>query len=208
MLEDGQPTETTTQQKPVDAPAEDQSYKARYDGLNKTYQTHRSQWESEKVAKDGLIADFTAKQKDWESKNAEFQKLITSKDAAFAALEKDRAEADTRAATLIKRVQRQDLFMAKYPDLAGFDAEGLLRTDLEGEELDGYLSKMQGRLGTLRKDALDDVMSGATPSTAPGTRDDGKLDKETMFKQLNDAIEKNDMAAYNNLLPQWLKLSN
>jgi chromosome segregation ATPase len=206
-MDEGQTGTPAQPTQPADAP-QDQSYEARYNGLNRTYQEHRQKWDGEKTQLNGVIADLTGKSKDWETKFAEVDKARATLAEQIEALNKAKTDADSKAATLEKRLSRQDLFMSKHPNLAGYEKEGLLRTDLEGADLDAYLDKMEAKLGAVQKAALDEVMEGATPNAAPGTREDGKLDMETLGKQIDEALDKGDMATYEALLPKWIELSD
>ena len=196
---EGTPAQPTT---PAAAPVD---WEARYNGLNKTYQEHRSGWTAKEQQLQALVTDLTGQTKNHEAKISEYEKAKGDWETTVKDMTGKLDSVTQKAATLEKQNGRTTLFMSKYPDLAQFETKGLLRQDLEGEALDKYLTTYSEEIGAIRKNALTDKLAGATPSGSPGVRQDGKMDVETLAKQMDEALNKADFKAYESLMPQWIE---
>lgn len=82
---------------------------------------------------------------------------------------------------------------AKFNLLAEFD-EGLLRTDLSGDDFTAYLEKMSGKLKSERQDAQAKTLQGAVPPSG-GAREPA-LTKAQVMMEISAALQNNDQVAY------------
>lgn len=114
----------------------------------------------------------------------------------------------------LKAANARHLFiMEKYPQLASFEASGLLPTATTNEELAGKLEAFSAAIGTMVKQNVDQKLSGSSPASPPGNSNGGAptdaiatlSDDDLYFKLMAKDVATSP--EYEKLLAEWGKRS-
>jgi len=152
--------------------------KDRYVGLQKTFQD----------AQDVI--------KTLEPKVKEFETNYSNLEEKFKAKETEVQERDQEIGKLKPKLARANIIFKEFPQLASFEADGLL-PDAPEDKLPEIFKKFSEKLGSIKTAAGKEFLAGGG-STTPEEKLDPKLQtSQTHLKLANEAMAKNDMATYN-----------
>lgn len=145
----------------------------------KSYKGLQSSYQKLKAATDTTVAELQRQLGESQS-TIETQKLEIASLNEKLASEGQRAEAVTKERDAIKQeaeatkanLTRAKLVMDKYPQLAGFEARGLLPTAESEEALTAVLEEFANVMNAKASSELQQRLSGAVPPQPPGTPQD------------------------------------
>ncbi len=89
----------------------------------------------------------------------QFKNLVSERDARISELESKVSKATAAQ-------ERQKMIADNYPDLLSYEAKGLLRTDIEGEDLTRYLDNFRTTLQGKVETEITQRVAGATPPSS------------------------------------------
>ena len=153
----------------------DEDWEKRFKGLQPIHQT---------LVEDNknLVVKVALDKKDWDTKEAEFGVKITGLEGDLKkatessdGLTKSNAELAKTVETLNTQAERSKMIMSDYPDLSVLEAQGLIRQDIEGDELTKALESMRSLMVATGKDAVKDLSVGASDANlTTGNRSQAK----------------------------------
>jgi regulator of replication initiation timing len=124
----------------------------RYIGLQRTLQETK---DAQKALSDSLTSTQTELQA-LKLEKDNLQVKVTETEALFS-------EKDMKIDELTRKTHRSDLIFKDYPELAPFEAEGLLPEVEDDVKLPEVFGKFREKLGTLQAKAKTDHVVGGTP---------------------------------------------
>jgi hypothetical protein len=140
----------------------DQNWEKRFKGLQPKHQ---------KLVEDhsGLQSQYALDKRAWDTEKVEIgvQVDTLSSDLAKAneqmeSLQKSNKELQGTVDSLEVKLERNALIMSEYPDLAVLEAKGLIRQDIEGDELTKALDDMRSLMVAKGESNLKDLGTGAS----------------------------------------------
>lgn len=200
---DGEPKNSATPEPKTPAPAKATDWEGAYSGLQKTLARKQKSLDELQEKYDQLQEAHEALK--LEHRNASgsvqsYEAKLLAKDTEIAKLTGELQGAQS----LQKRTQ---LIAKDYPDLLQFEADGLLPTGSNEEELKSKLDKFKETLGKLSGQQVAEKIKGAGPSQHSATQvelnEDQIYDRLAALAGTTDPILK---AEYDKLLEQWHKL--
>jgi len=170
--------------------------KERYTGLQQTFQAEQ---ESHKKTKETLT-NLTSSDMDLKQK---FSNLENEKSTLQSKLDEDTATIET----LTRDKKRATVIMEKFPELASFEAKGLLPEGGE-DELETLFSAFSDQLGAIRTKAEQDFGTGGgktTPSSKDGQQPPSSSGSKTYLSLANSELAKGNVEGYNDNYDKYLK---
>jgi len=169
--------------------------KAVYTGLQ---QTHEKETLAHKATKGELLTAQTQ----IKSLTDQFAALETGSKAILEA--KTSLDEQLQAAT--RKLARNQLVMGKYPNLAQWEADGLL-PDLPEDKLEVALKAISEKLATTNAQIRQTAVAGASAldSSANAT---AEVTATSLLKEANAAMLKGDQKGYNEKFEAYLKAKN
>jgi hypothetical protein len=167
--------------------------KDRYVGLQKTYQTEQ---EARKKADEDLgllktqVVGFETDKSTLSGEVEQLKTTVTEKDSEITALQ--------------KKQQRASLIFSQFPELASFEADGLLPDAKDEEGLTTKFKAFSEKLGTMKQQGAKEFASGGGTSTPSSKGDAGKGTADTFLKLANEAVLKGDIDTYNENFDKYL----
>ena len=177
-----------------------QEWEASYKGLQGAYQKL-------KESTDKSIAELTLKLQEANQRFEETDQGVKSKDTQMSVLQQQIVNLTKQVETLSSeketvqaQASRGKLVMTEFPELAPWEAQGLLPQAPTEEELRGALSKFRDTLSGQVGAGVKRTMSGATPpgtgKTSPSTSPTPGGDVESeeyVWKMMVDAAGRNEV---------------
>jgi len=157
-------------------------------GLKSTYAVEKQEWTEEK-AKLGLQVDEL---------ELELKRLSEASDG----LTKSNEELQKTVDSLETKAERTALIMSEFPDLAVLEAKGLIKENLEGDELTKALNEMRSLMTKQGEAAVQSLTAGATGS------EDLSSGQRGQAQDLGDIKEQLMIAQRNRDFPEVERLSN
>ncbi|MCK5307593.1 MAG: hypothetical protein KAJ73_03190 [Zetaproteobacteria bacterium] len=153
----------------------DENWEKRFKGLQPIHQTLVE-------SNQNLVVQVALDKKDRDTKEAEFDVKITGLEGdlktateSSEGLTKSNTELEKTIESLNTQAERNKMIMSDYPDLAVLEAQGLIRKDLEGDELTTALDSMRSLMVAKGKDAISDLSIGSSDADlTTGNRSQGK----------------------------------
>ncbi len=172
----------------------------RFTGLQKVYQTEKDAHTLLQTEHAKLTTQFQTAFTEAET----FKNGLAERDQKLAQLTADHTKATTG-------LERARLIMSKYPELAPFEANGLLPTPGEGKTLEDVLGAFKTSLDDVAKKANANFAAGASLDPA-GTSNLGGSSAQnatvaTLQAKANEAAITGKSDEYNNYMDQILKLT-
>ena len=194
----GEPTGTAGNLPDPDAKAKADAaeWQRRFAGLQSKYQQEQGKW----VEASAKLLDYDTQLR---AVTGELEALKTTNNT-FAE-EKDTFQ--TELETTKGELERLRIITKEFPHLVpllGEKEEDDVLPDGSGDELRAKLKTLSGRLDTLKKGAVTESVSGASPSNPPPSIKGG----ESLLKQAIDAMRKGDAAEYDKLYTQYVNQSS
>jgi len=160
----------------------------KYQTLQETYKAEKSAWEKQRLEQLGRIGELEGN-----VKSAHEAVDGLTKDLEGAVTGQTNLEAEIEKLT--KQIERHNLIMSEYPDLAILEGKGLLPADKSGDELKAALLEMRTIMGANAQAALANLSAGATgdDENITGRRSQG-TDLQSIQEQLMTANKAGDAA--------------
>lgn len=199
--------EVIEEEEPVTEPSSPQqeNYEARFKGLQKTFDRKQKELAKVQAQLDEMLEQSeTAKQSERE-KQIQLDALKKAQDDAKAELDRLTGELATQEA----RNARANLIMSDYPDLAKFEASGLLPPAETEEEMNEKFLAFREALKSTVAANVEQKMVGTSPTDAGSTSTKPVRTKEqiyTRLTQLAGARSDKDRHEYDSLLAEWDEL--
>lgn len=173
--------------------APDQNWEKRFKGLQPK---HQDLTEAHK----GLQAQYTLDKQNWDAEKATATAKVTALEADLAAAQEEleslksgNEELQSTVGSLETKLERNALIMSEYPDLSVLEAKGLIRDDLEGDELTTALNELRSLMVKQGEQALQDLNAGSTGDDRQSSGGRGqKMDLGSINQKLMDAQKSGD----------------
>ena len=188
-----------------------QDYKVKYEQLQATY---AKDLEKAEERRQGLQSTYTKEQdahkmtkQSVEELKKQMSVIAQEKDTIFSnlsQLEKDKMEKDKEIETLRRKDVRAKLIFGKYPQLATFEADGLLPETTE-DKLDEVFGNFLTKLGSIQDKSKQDFGKGGT-GNPPLSKDKEPDTKSVLAAKMRDAVLAGNFKEYNALFNQSLEL--
>jgi hypothetical protein len=176
-----------------------------YKGLQATHQTAVEAARARDAAAQQQLSQLQAQVSGLETVRTE---LKTQLDAATTNLQTTTASAQevqaARDAALAAEA-RTRMLLLEFPDLAGFEAKGLLLKTGSEEELRTSFTEFRGALNQVSAAGAQNAVGGATPP-APGTTPAGQKSADELYDDAMKASSEGNMDEYNRLMDLIRKL--
>lgn len=151
-------------------------WEARFKGQQRAYNELKAQFDTLKAERDSLakqLSEAQEKLKAIEEKAAKAKGEASELSASKSALEEKIAKLEEQLGQLKAerektdaQLERMRLVINEYPDLAPYEAKGLLRSDLADDKLKEYLDEFRSLVVAQAQQAATSFASGATPPPA------------------------------------------
>jgi hypothetical protein len=199
------PEDTQNDQPASPDPTGNATWENRFKGLQTAHNKARDEWTASTAGLQATVATMTSELLETRQRVDAFAKTAEQLKAERDKLAQERDEAKTAAATAAKASDRAQRLM-RYPNLLGFESDGLLRTDLEGDALDQYLKGFSVKIGSVGEKAIDSELVGVVPGGVSARATDPQS-KEALEQQLSSLLQKasmsNDPADWNAYYESW-----
>lgn len=179
----------------------DQDWEARFLGLQKTMNKKETEWGAVRSKSEKTIASMTQELRDAQERLKALEEGTSKWEQEKSTLTADLEKFRTESANSAKKLSRWEV-LSKNPALLEHEQQGLLRTDLEGNDFEQYTAKYIEMIGQTSKKVADSKSIGAT--AGGGASKPGPAGLSELKSQLNDAMSKGDMATYDGLYEQIL----
>lgn len=190
---------------PTTPDSQDIDWKKRYTGLSTTYQKLQDRFNALTAENEELLGareELTQYQK---TAQTELEKVRAELDA----LGKEKDSLTQQLTAQEAKEQRTQIILADYPDLAAFEARGLLPTADTPEAIKEKLSAFREALGASVDTTLQQKVKGAGASVV-GTTAPSPRSKEAIYAELvrlAGSRNADDRTKYEALLEEWDELS-
>ena len=172
-------------------------WESRYKGLDKKYQTDREAWNSKANLLVNAMSEIEGFKQAVAAKEKEAITYKTQFEQTTAELQKAQAET-AKFQSQLSRVQK---IAQVNPTLLALDAKGLLRQDLQGEQLDAYLKDFVDTLSDAGTGNIKQYLAGA--STPPPTKDAGN-DPDALLAQMDKLLSAGKFAEWEALNEKYI----
>jgi hypothetical protein len=163
--------------------------KDRFVGLQQTFQTTQTN-----------LSELQGKTADYEKKISKLEEDLGSKGTELD-------EKDVELETLRRGQKRASIIFTKFPELASFEAEGLL-PEAEDDVLETTFDAFAKKLGAVKDSAAAAFASGGTPPTPPKKEEPKTQTAKTHLAAANEALVKGDFTKYNEFYDKYLDSLN
>lgn len=168
-------TQTDKTDKSTTDKSSDTDWEKRFKGLQPIHQTLVE-------SNQNLVVQVAVDKKAQDTKEAEFDVKIGTLEGDLKkatetsdGLTKSNVELEKTIESLNTQAERNKMIMSDYPDLAVLEAQGLIRKDIEGDELTSALDSMRSLMVAKGKDAVKDLSIGSSDADlTTGNRSQGK----------------------------------
>jgi len=183
-----QQADTQSQGSTTDWEARFKGLQPKYQQLKQAYETDKQAWEGERLKLMGQIAELETGLKSAQSD----LEVLQEENKTW---ETEKADLQSQLDGMMKRIERTNLIMSEFPDLARFEAKGLIPQDKEGDELVAALTEMRTLITGSAEDVLKTLSAGSTGDSdhRTGSRAQGD-DIVSIQNKLMDANLKGDAA--------------
>lgn len=154
-------------------------WEKRYKGLQKTFDALTNKFNKLQEQYDQLVAE-----------SEELRQKTKGHEAEKTALSNSLHQKETENDTLSKQIaahalerERTKLIMTEYPDLAQFEAKGLLPSAETVEALKPLLDEFRGTIKGMVGDNVNQKLKGSTPQGG-GNHQPPARDKETVYNEM------------------------
>ena len=180
-------------------------WEERFKGLQRTLNTKETTWLTAQQATESTIAKLTAESHDSQTIQIGLNVQLKELQGQIQGLTTDRETLSKDAATSKTQLDRMKA-IAAYPTLFDAESKGLLRTDLTGDDFTKFLGEFNAHQSNVASQSRSNFNMGSVPP-AGSTRTAPNATKDALMVQLNDAMRKGDMAAYDAVYSQLLGVS-
>lgn len=160
-------------------------WKSRFDGANRKI----NELVGAGRGKESTLAQYAEKLSTAEGTAKEIEMKLQALEGEYKGTLSKLQEAELKAATLDKSIQRMNLVSAEFPHLAQYQAKGLLRGDIDDPEaFKTYLNEFDSTIRGAQKAAVNSQLAGVLPSTGPQKGDDAP-DREILWAKMDALIK-------------------
>jgi chromosome segregation ATPase len=163
--------------------------KDRFVGLQQTFQTAQQ-----------TLTELQSKVTGYETKISKLEETLGTKGTELGAK-------DVELGTLRRDQARAKLIFSKFPELASFEADGLL-PQAEESEMEAIFTAFSSKLGAVKNDAAAAFAGGGTGPTPPKREEAKAQTAKTHLGLANDALAKGDFTTYNQEYDKYLEALN
>lgn len=179
-------------------------WEKRYKGLQRTYDAQVAKFASLQEQYDQLVAEVEGERQKSKGHETEKQTLATSVQQLTA----ERDDLNKKLATHVFTQDRMKMILSEFPDLAQFEAKGLLPTADTLENLKPLLEAFRETMGGMVGDDVRKKLLGSSPAGGSSSSNNGagKRSKEEIYArlvQLAGSNKSEDRLEYQNLLKEW-----
>lgn len=182
-------------------PSQGEDWEKRYKGLSATYTKLQAQFQKLTEDHEKLLGTREELEVNAKSVKAEIEKMKSDLDALTAEKEKLTQQLTTQEAKEV----RTKLILSEYPDLAAFEAKGLLPAGATPEETKQLLDNFREALGSSVDQTLQKKVQGSG-ATAVGPTVAPKRSKEQIYAELTrlaGSRNPEDRVKYEALIVEW-----
>ena len=184
----------------------DTNWEDRFKGLQRTYAKAQKKLETLEEEKDDLLEETETSKQSALEKEAKLKELQDAQDKAQADLDRLTGELTTQEA----KNKRANLILADFPDLARFEADGLLPTADTDEELIEKFTKFRDTLKSSISSGVEQQIVGASPADAGSTATTPVRTKQEIYARLTALAGRRTPeqdAEYTTLMDEWDELN-
>jgi chromosome segregation ATPase len=181
-------------------------YEKRYKGLQRTYETLQAKMNKLQEQYDQLVAEAEGLRQSIRTHEGEKATLSTN----LKTLETERDNLNKQISTHSLQQERMKLILREYPDLANFEAQGLLPNADTLEDLKPKLDTFRSTLTGMVGDNVRNKLSGSVPSVGSNNGGNVVRSKETVYAELErlaGSRTTEDRNKYAALLKEWDELN-
>lgn len=177
-------------------------WEARYKGLQRTFDRLTKDFETLKGKYDQLVGETETVRQDHRKTSDDYTTLKT----AFQALETTNKQLEGDLTANRVQVERTKTIMAEFPDLAPFEAQGLLPSAATLDELKTKLESFRKAIGETTGKAALKQLQGFTPPSSANINPPAGPSKESIFAELTRLSGRRspaEQARYDELIALW-----
>lgn len=197
------PDTTVEQQKPPSTTGtQTEDWERRFKGLQLSYDKLQKKYEESQTK----VLELSAEIEETRASSKTHESERKSRDEKIQTLEAQVAESTKRISTHELERARMRLIMADYPELATFEAQGLLPQAENEEGLKTILENFRTTLVKSVDGNLKDKLKGAQPPLVSATETKQRRSAEEIYAKLVQLAGKNDTKSreeYNALQKEW-----
>lgn len=193
-------TETPTQ-------PDETNWEDRFKGLQRTFDRRQKEYTKLQEQYDAILEQVETAKQDDRAKQTELEILQKAMEESKTKLDKLTGELTAQEA----RSKRATLIMSQFPDLAKFEASGLLPAAETEEDLIEKLGNFREALKTTVETNVQQKIVGASPDDTGSTSTVPVLSASEIYSRLTALAGRRDQASrdeYQQLLEQWDRLQN
>jgi len=161
-------------------------------GLQQTYQKEQDAHTEAKTKLEQLRSELTT----LTGEKGSFQDTLSK-------LETEKTGQEIELETLRRKDKRASLIMGKFPELATFEADGLL-PEAEEDKLEETFSNFLTKLGVIKDKGKEDFGKGGV-STPPPPKTTEPEGAKALLLQINQAVISGNQKLYNELYDKYVK---
>ena len=133
---------------------------------------------------------------DLQNKSMEWQTNLSTLEEKVKEKETKEEETAVLVETLERRQKRAQLIFSEFPELAPFEADGLL-PEAEEDKLRETFSAFSTKLGSVKENAAKEFGKGGSGPTPPKKEEQKLETAQTHLKMANQALSKGEFDTYN-----------
>ena len=180
-----------------------------WEAAYKTLQRNHNDLQAKFATMQGQNETLTAQLATRASEISAAQTQLQAEQANVQTLTSQVTSLEGEKGNLSAQLERQNLIMGEFPQLATFEAQGLL-PQAEGEDaMRDTFTKFAATIDGLKSSAIETLMEGASPEPVGGVSDgDGKavtLTTDQMWDKVVKLSGGNDKAAYDQAYNEYLE---
>lgn len=172
-----------------------QDWESRYKGLDRKFQQEKAA----QSQREALFVNTAMEMETLRSTLAQRDNALKERETQLQSLAAERENALKTAATVDGQLKRLQTIAKVNPTLLEHETKGLLRTDLDGEGFEKYLSDFMGVLKGSAEQNLKAFASGATP--APPSQ--AAETPESLYAQIQKLMKDKKWADADELMPKY-----
>jgi Skp family chaperone for outer membrane proteins len=206
-VDEDEPKTVTSSADPPAQPEPTENWEDRFKGLQRTFDKRQKDFSTLQEKYDNLLETAESTKQAERERQAQLDALQKDLEAAKEGLDKATGELAAQEA----KGKRMQLIMSEFPDLAKFEAAGLLPNADTDEEMTEKLTAFRDALNSTVKANVERQVVGASPAPS-GTTATAPVrtaaDIYSRLQQLAGARNDEDREEYDRLIAEWDKLQN
>jgi len=182
------------------------NWEKRFNGLNSAYQKLQDKYTALEEERNTLLASIEESKQGDRLTKAQVEKL----QADLLSAQTEKESLSTQITTLQATKQRINLVMAEFPELAQFEAKGLLPNASTEEEMRSKFTDFRLALGGMVQQSVQGKAQGAGPAPSGAGTQAPTLTREQIYAELTrlaGSRKDEDRLRYTELLKAWDNLN-